>query len=391
MGKEALSRQNYESDANTILQPAIKRHLLQGAVVGILNGDDQQIFCVGTGVEDHGLFEIGSVTKLFTGLLLSILVDRGLIALEDPIYSFLPPGFSTASRQHPIRILDLAIHTSGLSLLPDDVGRMRRRIDDPYAGYTFDDFYRYLARVSLERPIPTTYRYSNQGYALLADIMHKTTGISFPQLISQEILKPLKMLDTFVEVPEEQEHRVLPGYTQLGRPAIHWRSEVFAGCGGICSTAADCLRFLQLFLAPPPEWRGIVENMLVPRVQTGLSIEEDQTALSWKINSSTGWYWHDGVTGGHTAHLAFHPQRRVGIVILTNRYAISLMKDFARHMHRVLEGSPAEPMTGFYELPRAIANQAVIEFAQLPFWVRSGAAAATASGLLAALLHELPR
>ncbi len=380
---------NYEKDATLILHSVLKRRLLRGVVVGILDGEHQEIFSLGKLPVD-GLFEIGSLTKIFTGFLLAILVEQKRIALEDSVSSYLPAWVKPEPAVNPIRIFELATHTSGLPLLPDDVGRMRRRIDDPHAGYTLDDLYRYLSRTSFERPIPPSYFYSNLGYALLAQVMENATGVAFAQLMAQEIFEPLGMRDSFVEGPLSNEESILPGHTQLGRPAIHWRSQIFAGCGGVCSTAADCLRFVRICIAPPPEWRAVVESSHKPLFAPEGKIEESHLSLAWKINDTTGWNWHNGVTGGHSAYLGFHPERRQSVVVLTDRYAIDLTTDIGRRMQRVLEGKPAETLTGSYNMPRAIATQAVIEFVKLPFWVRSGTAAAITGGILAAAM-ELAR
>jgi CubicO group peptidase (beta-lactamase class C family) len=387
-----LKEPSYEKDANLILGSVLKRRLLSGAVVGILDGGHQEFFLVGKGLPVDGLFEIGSLSKIYTGFLLAVLIEQKRIGLEDSLCHHLPSWVCPSPVANPIRIFDLATHTSGLPLLPDDVGRMRRRIDDPYDGYTFDDLYRYLARTSLERPASPSYFYSNLGYAVLAQAMANATGIPFPKLVLQEVFEPLKLHDTFVEEPLAPGiERLLPGHTALGRPAIPWLSPVFAGCGAVASTAADCLRFLELCISPPPEWRAVVENSLKPIFAPEGKVEESHLSLAWKINDTSGWNWHNGVTGGHSAYLSFHPERRQGIVVLTDRYAIDLTTDFARRMQRVLEGYPAELLTGSYNLPRSIATQAVIEFVNLPFWVRSGATAAIAGGVLEALLRWLPR
>jgi CubicO group peptidase (beta-lactamase class C family) len=383
-----LRHTDYEIEANRILKIAIKRRLLGGAVVGLITEEGESTFSVGKDRPIDSLFEIGSVTKVFTGLLLGRLVGQKRVSLEDSVPELLPSWVVTAQPVYPVRIVDLATHTSGLPILPDDVGRMKRSIDDPYAGYVVHDLYRYLARISLQRPTSPSFVYSNLGYSVLADVLKTATGMTFAELLTTEVLAPLGLIHTFAQLPAGK--KALEGETQLGRPAASWPSPVFMSCGGIRSTVADCLRVLRASMDPAPDWVDTMKLVLAPRISTGESGARKKMALAWFLDSESGWYWHNGATGGHSAFLAFHPQKRLGVVVLTNRYAVDLITDFGQRMQTVLEGKAAEPMTGFYGLPKAVASQAVIEFVHLPFWLRSGAVAAVV-GLAMEWLFRLRR
>lgn len=380
-----MSETRYESCAGFIAQPALTRKLIRGAAVGILDGGYQESFAIGAGIAVDSLSETGSLTKVFTGILLAALVHQNRISLEDPVCRYLP-SWVCSTTLNPVRIIDLATHTSGLPLLPADVGRLKRRVDDPYAGYTFDDFYRYLSQISLERPARPTYAYSNVGFALLAHLMANATQIPFAELMNQEVFRPLGLADSVVEVSDAHEDKLVRGHTELGFPAAHWPSPVFAGCGGVCSTVNDCLRFLQVWMSPPDGWDCIVKESLIPRVPSEKIGETSHLSLAWKINQTTGWYWHNGITGGHSAYMSFHPGRRQGIVVMTNRYAIEVVDQLGRKLQKILEGSVAEPIVPKLFLKRALATQMKIEFVHMPFWARSAAAAAAGGSLLTAAL-----
>jgi len=384
-GEEPHSPVDYPAAAHFILQQLIQRKLFGGAVVGILDNGRQEIFSVGDALPLDGLFELGSVSKVFTGLVLSKLITEQRISLEDSVLRYLPGTMETPP-ERPVRIIDLATHASDLPLQPDDVGRMQRSIDDPWAGYTVEDLHGFLARRSLERPAAPKFSYSNVDYFLLGDLMHNATGIPFPQLLDQEVLNPVGLRSTFLTVPADRQ--VVTAHTGMGRPATHWASPVFKLCGGgVCSTAADCLRLLQLCLAPPPEWRPVIDTMVEPRIVTGKRAIWSTAALPWFIDAENGWRWHNGVTGGHSAYIAFHPERRQALVVLADRYAIELVTDFSRRMQHVMEGHPAEQMTALYDLKRLIAIQAVLEFAHMPPWLRAGIFAAAAAGGFAGAVH----
>src|SRR5215471_11833244 len=128
----------------------------------------------GADVDGDTVFEIGSITKVFTSLLLADMVQRGEVKLDDPISKFLPPSVKVPTRNgREITLADLATHTSGLPRLPDNMGKLNLlfHMDNPYADYTVADLYAFLSDYKLPRDIGAEYEYSNLGGGLLGHVL----------------------------------------------------------------------------------------------------------------------------------------------------------------------------------------------------------------------------
>jgi serine-type D-Ala-D-Ala carboxypeptidase/endopeptidase len=196
----------------------------------------------------RSIFEIGSITKVFTATLLADMAREGLVALDDPVQKWLPDGVRMPSRGRDITLEDLSTHRSGLPGLPQGlllpaVTRDRR---DPYAR---------LDPARLEAAIPNTrprrepgerFRYSNYAVGLLGYLLARRAGTSYERLVRVRICEPLGLADTWVQTPVADRGRVATPHDRWGRETGHWHLAALAGAGGLRSTAADLLAFLAL-------------------------------------------------------------------------------------------------------------------------------------------------
>ena len=151
----------------------------------------------GEKINENTIFEIGSVSKVFTSLLLADMVERGEVSLDDPIEKFLPPGISTPSRNdQTITLLDLTTHTSGLPRWPEDFPLM-----DMQEQYEYDreELYDYLATVELSQEIGSEYSYSNIGVSLLGHILSLEAGQTYEELLKERVLDKFEMKNTCVK------------------------------------------------------------------------------------------------------------------------------------------------------------------------------------------------
>ena len=150
----------------------------------------------------HTIFEIGSLTKVFTATLLALLSEEGRLALDDPLQRYLPPGVELPVRGRPITLADLATHTSGLPRLPHRFFlRSLRHRRNPYAWFTVDDLHAGLPSTRLRREPGGRSRYSNLGYGLLGHALAACAGSSYEQLVQERICRPLALADTHAAVP----------------------------------------------------------------------------------------------------------------------------------------------------------------------------------------------
>ncbi len=245
----------------------------------------------------HVLLEIGSVTKVFTALLLADMAERREVQLDDPIARHLPPAVAQACpAADRITLRQLATHTSGLPRLPRNLVPLAlRHPADPYAGYSTEHLYRALRKAS--NPAPAAYLYSNYGFGLLGHLLSHTAGRPYAELLAQRITGPLGLTETMIGVPDG--HTAATGHRR-GRPTARWHQDALAGAGALNSTAADLARFLSASLHPEATGiRPAIEAIQRPA-------EGRQTGLGWHICSPAGRQvlWHNGATGGFSAMLA---------------------------------------------------------------------------------------
>jgi D-alanyl-D-alanine-carboxypeptidase/D-alanyl-D-alanine-endopeptidase len=257
----------------------------------------------------HVMMEIGSVTKVFTALLLADMAERGEVGLDDPIARHLPAAVAQACPAATrITLRQLATHTSGLPRLPRNLFPMAlRHPGDPYAGYSAEHLYRALRRAG--SAAPAGYRYSNYGFGLLGHLLSRTAGRPYPDLIADRVTGPLGLAETGTDVPDGQ--AAATGH-RGGRPAAHWHLDALAGAGALRSTASDLARFLTANLHPQATpIHSVIETIQRPQHSpAGVAEGVPATGLGWHLSERAGRpvLWHNGGTGGFSAMLALDRQ-----------------------------------------------------------------------------------
>jgi CubicO group peptidase (beta-lactamase class C family) len=223
-----------------------------GLVVGVRVGRESGFWHRGALPDGpSSIFEIGSVTKTFTATLLADLAREGVVAFDDPVQRHLPDGVRLPVRGREITLEELASHRSGLPRLPKGLllPALTRDRRDPYA--KLDDA-RLAEAVSATRPRREPGRkiaYSNYAMGLLGHVLALRAGTSYEGLVRSRICEPLGLRDTWIEIPERERGRLATGHTWRGRPTSPWHLAALAGAGGLRSTAADVLAFLDLHTA----------------------------------------------------------------------------------------------------------------------------------------------
>ncbi len=336
-----------DDEIKTILRERIdtaKKAL--GIVVGII--DEKGTRIVSHGWADDGkkievngdtVFEIGSVTKVFTSLLLADMVEHGEVKLDDPISKFLPQTVKVPVRNgKEIKLVDLATHTSGLPRLPDNL--TPKDANNPYADYTVEQMYDFLSRCELTRDIGAQYEYSNLGAGLLGHVLALKAGTNYEALVSRRICVPLGMTDTVITLSPEQKGRLATGHDGAGRAVENWDIPTLAGAGALRSTANDLLKFAAANLGLAKSSLGpAMELEQTPRHEAGSPTM--RIGLGWHIASEHGTelVWHNGGTGGYHSFIGFDKMRKLGVVLLAN--SANSIDDIGFHL-----------LNGQYELTR---------------------------------------
>jgi D-alanyl-D-alanine-carboxypeptidase/D-alanyl-D-alanine-endopeptidase len=267
--------------------------------------------------DENTVFEIGSVSKTFTALLLADAVARGVVTLDEPVATLLP-GYAVPSYQgKQITLLDLATQSSGLPRLPDNL--KPRNIDDPYADYDEAALKAFLAGYTLPRAPGAKYEYSNLGMGLLGQALATQAHASYADLIAQRIAAPLGMHDTGVTMSARMQSLLAPGHDGAGKEVKNWNLAVLAGAGGVRSNAHDMLLYLQAHMRAmaPPAPLGL---RTVWQDQRAAGTGPDRIGLAWHLRSARGQRiaWHNGMTGGYASFVGFSADGQHGVVVLAN-------------------------------------------------------------------------
>lgn len=295
-----------------LVQRVDVEHKAYAIVVGLISKRGREIIGYGKfGPDDprppdgETIFEIGSVTKVFTSLLLSEMVLDEEVNLNDPIAKYLPPSVRVPSRNgKQITLLDLATHHSGFPLEPSH----------PY-DYTIQQVYDFLNHYELTRDPGAAYEYSNFGAGLLGQILAMRAGTDYESLLRTRITGPLLMNHTAIHPTEEMKANLIDGYHRDQKaPSIP--ITVLAPAGAIRSNVDDMLIFLAANM-------GLIRTPLLPAMKYMLSVRRDasqgnQIALGWHIVNGGTLVCHNGGTFGYHAFVGFDPRRKIGIVILSN-------------------------------------------------------------------------
>jgi serine-type D-Ala-D-Ala carboxypeptidase/endopeptidase len=309
-----------------ILDRHARKHV--GVAVGILWQGEAWTFGRGRlsasgadPVDANSIFEIGSVTKVFTAGLLADMVEQGLVRLDDPLRRHLPDDVRVPVRGRPITLCDLATQTSGLPRLPPGLFRRSlRRRHDPYADFSEQDLLNALARTRLRSTPDTHLRYSNFGFGLLGYVLARRAETSYDELVRTRICAPLGLADTGIAVAAEANERFADGHNRRGRSVPHWHLGALAGAGGLRSTVNDLLRFVELQLTA---------HMRIPLAHAARATHRPR-ATRGRLEQGLGWVslplrgearrmlWHNGGTGGFRSFVGFVNDTNAGVVVLSN-------------------------------------------------------------------------
>lgn len=324
-----------------------------GVVVAAVAGGVTEIRGAGrTGGGDAGapgagtLFEIGSVTKVFTALALARLAVAGTVDLDEPLAALLPDGASVPSRGgREITLRHLATHTSGLPRLPTGMlltALLHPSKPDPYADCTAERLLRALAASRLGAVPGRRFRYSNFGAGLLGLALAHRAGVDYGTLVAREITTPLGLTGTALVVDEA---RLAQGHDRRGRPTPAWHLADLAGAGGLRSTAADLVTFVSAHFDDG-------EGGTADAVRVCLEVRHRINPFAWahlgwmgrRLHPRQGGHlqiWHNGGTGGFCSFAGFDPERKVAVVVLSNTQR-SVDRE-ASDLLRALQSDPRHP------------------------------------------------
>jgi CubicO group peptidase (beta-lactamase class C family) len=374
-----------DSDVRALARQGVPIEGKAGVVIGLLNPDGtRRVVPVADAPYDgRTLFEIGSITKVFTGILLAEMAERGEVRLDQPVQELLPQGVTVPARNgRTIRLVDLATHSSGLPRMPTNFAPADPA--NPFADYSADRLYEFLRSYQLPRDVGERVEYSNVGAGLLGHALALRAGKPYEALVTERILAPLGMTATRIVLSDEARARLAPGHSAAGQPVPNWDLTSLAGAGALRSSVDDMLTFLAANLNPPPTALG--RAMRAAHAARATMNETSKVGLHWITTTSRFGQtvvWHNGGTAGYRTYAGFDPARRIGVVVLSNRS--NGVDRIGRHLL-----DPREPVTiaglatAFRVLPIGLA--ALLVAGTYVAWRRTGSGpwrAAVAAGRMA--------
>ena len=321
-----------------------------GVTIGVVVHGARRILSYGDAKPDS-VFEIGSLTKTFTGLALAQMAAQKKVRLDEPVRALLPASAALAPASGAeITLVDLSAQRSGLPRLPDNLSPTDP--SNPYAEYDQKALYAFMARHGVARPPKPEFGYSNLGVGLLGDALASRAGSTYEALLQSQVTGPLGMRATAITLSPAMRARFVAGHDSDHLPARAWDLGALAAAGALKSTAQDMLTYLEAQLHPehlPAAARATAERKtLAAAIRASHELQADvgdgmHIALNWFRVDATGSFWHNGGTGGHSAFALFNPEKDLAVVVLSNTTTgpDSITDALAQHIVQRLTGAPA--------------------------------------------------
>ena len=320
----ALYAQQFKisSEVKEHIKERVDKGINVSIAVGYIDGENVEFFSYGKSalengfeVDENSVYEIGSISKVFTCILLAENILNGKMKLSDPIENYLPKRVKVPSRNSKtITLKDLATHSSGLPRMPNNFTPSNPL--NPYFDYTIDLAYDFMSEHELARDIGSQFEYSNYGMGMLGHILELESGMSYEDLIRKRIADVLNMDDTRVVFNNRMKNSLARAHSN-GKEVENWDLPALAGAGAIRSTTSDMVKFLKA---------NMVTNETTLNKAMKISHQVAYKNKEQKFEMGLGWHyaidktvvWHNGGTGGYRAFAGFIEGTTKGVVVLTN-------------------------------------------------------------------------
>lgn len=279
----------------------------------------------------YKVFEIGSITKVFTSTVLANLVLDNKIKLSNNVNDYFDFPFLNDTK---ISLESLANHTSGLPTLPENLEMTDQQ--NPYKDYGGKELEMYLNQhLKLQNNEKSTYDYSNLGVGLLGYTLGVSQKTSFEKLLQKNVFDKFQMKQSFTSSSDVKD-QLVKGQDMNGKTVSNWDFDALFAAGGILSTTHDLANFAKAQFDP--------KNKALALTRTAtFSIDKNmQIGLGWYlIKSPKGkdLVWHNGGTGGYSSSMAVNVKAQTAVIILSNLSAFhSKMENIDQLCFELIDG-----------------------------------------------------
>lgn len=318
-----VQNKNISEEVKENIKSRVDNGINTGIVVGVITSDGVSYYSYGVKsletkepVDENTVFEIGSISKTFTGILLADMVEKGELNLNTPLQQLLPKGVTAPTRNgESIRLYHLSNHTSSLPRMPDNFTPVNPA--NPYVDYTEEQLYAFLNGYELTRDIGSKNEYSNYAQGLLGLVLANKKQMTYEELIIKTITKPLMLENTRIAFTSKMKENLALGHS-AGLEVENWDIPTLAGAGAIRSTTVDMLNYLAANMGLKKS--NLYSAMQLSHKNSRIEGSNPMIGLGWRIllRDELEIVWHNGGTGGYRAFAGFINGGDKGVVVLTN-------------------------------------------------------------------------
>lgn len=346
-----FAQENPVQDAvNKHVEPLIEAGLIPGAVVAVRSKGIDSYYTLGTLDYDGDatpsfdtLYEIGSISKVMTGVLFADAIRRGEVTKHTLVDDLLPEGVDAKDfNGTEVQLWHLTTHTSGWPTAPANLRPSDP--ENPFLGYTEQMMYDYISAVSPMTEPGTEFEYSNLAVGLLGTLVSNNAndgaGSGYEDLVIERVFEPLGIEDFQIALDDDQLKRLAPA-TSSKRTTKHWGATgPMDPCGMWVSSAPAMLEFA---VANMDGGEGEIYESLEASHETMADSGFGKVGFGWMLAMDGSTYWHNGMTGGYSSYMAFNDQLDTAVVVLTNGATFSTTAA-GEKLFQQLVGMDVEPV-----------------------------------------------
>jgi len=312
-----------DKKVDTVARGYIQKANTVGLSIGIFKDGKITTYNYGETVRDNGklptantIYEIGSITKTFTAILLAYYANEGKVKLTDPITKYLPDSVAANPALKEVTLLSLSNHTSGLARLPDNINTPNIDTLNPYKYYTKTLLFAYLKTCKLNSKPGEQYSYSNLAVGLLGIILERVSGQSFEEMVTNIITRPLQMNSTVQHITPLLKPNFASVYNEDGKQTPAWDFSALAPCGALRSTVNNLLIYARANMN-----KSNTKLSKAFELTQNITFNKDvKLGLAWHVITVNNkeYYFHNGGTYGSSSFLAFNAEENIAVVVLSN-------------------------------------------------------------------------
>jgi serine-type D-Ala-D-Ala carboxypeptidase/endopeptidase len=337
----------YEKKITELVEPYREHQKFNAISIGVLSNGEvwEKSFGSLDSTSDskpnsNTIYEIGSISKVFTSLLLAQAVESGKLKLDDPISTIM----TELEKENPavgssITFKHLSHHVSGLPVMPLNIAP--KDSTNPFADYDRPSLVEYMKSAQPKRKPGVEYEYSNLAAGLLGDLLARQADTSYEKLLKTQLTEQLEMLDTSITLSSDQKSRLAPPHNLALLPDSSWDFDALAGCGAIRSNVDDMLTFAKAVLNPPKGPLGEAIDLAWKKQKEAVG-GQHAMGLGWMIAQDGATRWHNGQTGGYHSMILINRSLKTAVVLLSNT-ANPQLDQLTEQIFRAVIGMEVKP------------------------------------------------